>query len=133
MNKKIIVVGLIALGVAIKVIAGDKPPTETQGLKADVLQQNNLGAQLPALKDHDLRARFIRWAPGATITEHSHAERPGVVYVVKGGIIEYRNGERIEYKEGDSWIEDAETTHWAKNASMEEESVIFMVDLPPKE
>jgi len=47
--------------------------------------------------------------------------------------VEYRNGEKLEYSAGDTWIETADTVHWAKNPSSENKAVIFMVDLPPKE
>jgi len=128
-----VVIALVAAAIATSVLAGDKPPEKTQGLSVNVLHQNNLGAQIGAMQKYDIRSRYITFAPGAAIAEHSHAERPGMVYVIKGGIIEYRNGERNEYKAGDSWIETADTVHWAKNASDDEESIIFMVDLPPSE
>jgi len=117
---------------AAAVYAGNKPPTETKGLSADVMQQGNLGAQIGVMGDYDFRGRRITFAPGGEIVEHSHAERPGIVYVIKGSIIEVRNGVANTYNAGDSWIETADTTHWAKNASDSEEAVIFMVDLPPK-
>jgi len=128
-------VGAVVLAATITtlVYAAEKPPKKTTGLSVEVPHLNNLGPQIGAMKDYDFRGRFITFAPGAAIAEHSHAERPGIVYVIQGEIVEFRNGERIEYAAGDSWIEDAKTVHWAKNPSNDTEAVIFMVDMPPKE
>jgi len=132
MNLKHFAAPTLLLLVAAAAYAGSKPPTETKGLTADVMQQGNLGAQIGVMGNYDFRGRRITFAPGAEIVEHSHAERPGIVYVIKGSIIEYRNGVKNTYNAGDSWIETADTVHWAKNGSASEEAVIFMVDLPPK-
>ncbi len=122
----------ILLVVAATALAGNQAPTQTKGMTFDVVQQNNLGAQIAVMEGHDFRGRRITFAPGAEIVEHSHAERPGIVYVISGSVIEFRNGKKITYTAGDSWIETADTNHWAKNGSKTEEAVIFMVDLPPK-
>jgi len=122
---------LFTATLATLVIAADKPPEKSSGVSIDVPHLNNLGPQIGVMQDYNIRGRYITFAPDAAIAEHSHAERPGMVYVIKGEIWEYRNGKKIEYKAGDSWIETADTVHWAKNPSSENEAVIFMVDLPP--
>jgi len=105
------------------------PPTETQGLDAVVAHQNGLEAQIPAMSGFDFRGRKITLLPGAATVEHSHAERPGIVYVIEGKVNEYRNGEKREFAAGDTWIETADTVHWVQNPT-KNKAVIFMVDLP---
>ena len=104
-------------------------PTETKGVSVSPLQQNDLSAQVPNFKGHDLRARRITFAPGASFTKHNHAERPGLVYVESGKIVENRNGKSKKFKAGDTWIEKADTEHWLRNIS-DKDAVIIMVDLP---
>ena len=115
--------------------AGDlkhvKEPTETKGVSLTVLQQNALEAQIPAMKGYEIRARRITFEAGASFTKHNHAERPGVVYVEAGEIIENRNGKTRKFSAGDNWIEDAQTDHWLRNIS-DAPAVIIMVDLPPQ-
>jgi len=104
-------------------------PEKTSGLMPVVAHENALANQIPSMQGYNMRGRKITLAPGGATAEHSHAERPGIVYVIKGKVNEYRNGEKIEYSAGDTWIETADTVHWVENPS-DEPSVIFMVDLP---
>jgi quercetin dioxygenase-like cupin family protein len=106
------------------------PPTETQGVSVDVLEQNGLKKQIKVFKGYDLRARRITFAPGATFALHDHAERPGFVIVESGTIVEGRGEEALAFSAGQTWIEDAETKHWLRNVS-DQDAVIIMVDLPP--
>jgi len=128
-----IIIPVILTILSLGVYAGSKAPEKTHGLSPKVLHQNNLGAQIEVMKGYDVRARRISFAAGGATAEHSHASRPGIVYVEKGEIIEYRNGEKRTFKKGDTWIETADTNHWVKNASMSEEAAIIMIDLPAKE
>ncbi|KAG1650440.1 hypothetical protein GQR58_028022 [Nymphon striatum] len=92
-------------------------PTENAGINLEVLAQNDLEAQIPAFAGYDIRARKITFEPGAKLQTHSHAERPGFVYILEGEVVETRNGKPKVYKAGDVWIEDAETDHWLRNIS----------------
>jgi len=116
--------------ISVGVYANSKAPEKTHGLKPVVLHQNNLAAQIELMKGYDVRARRISFDAGGATAEHSHATRPGIVYVEKGEIIEYRNGKKRMFKQGDTWIETADTMHWVKNASETETAAIIMIDLP---
>ncbi|MGH1538978.1 MAG: cupin domain-containing protein [Arenicella sp.] len=128
-NKYLIAV--LSLTVAAAAYAGNatKAPEKSHGLSPEVAHQNSLEAQIPSMKGYDIRGRKITLLPGAATAEHSHAERPGIVYVMQGSVVEYRNGEKRKFTMGDTWIETADTVHWVKNP-MKEPAVIFMVDLP---
>ncbi len=107
--------------------AGTKPD-KTQGLDPTVLQQFEIGAQVPQAKGYELRARRIIVAPGGQVTEHSHADRPGVVYVLEGTLTEHRGLAARVVNAGDTWAEDAGTVHWFENISAKP-SVILAVDV----
>jgi len=124
---------VITTAMTVTAIAGNKAPEKTSGISAQVLHQNNLGPQIKVMQAHDFRARRLTLAPGGATAEHSHAQRPGIVYVEEGEIIEYRNGVKRSFKKGDTWIETADTVHWVKNPSKDKVGVIVMIDLPVKE
>ena len=85
-----------------------------------------------AVGDYDLRARVIGLEPGGAIHNHPHAGRPGIVRVTKGTIIEYRGEAKRTLAVGDTWYENADTTHWFRNPSTTEAAEIWVVDLVPK-
>ena len=62
-----------------------------------------------------LRMRLVTMAPGAVFGFHDHKDRPGMVYVIEGALIEHRGGVAREYKSGEAWPETKETAHWAEN------------------
>ena len=115
----------------IAAFAQTKPQT-TQGIDAVVLQQFPLAAQVPSMDGYELRGRRIVIAPKGTTLEHSHADRPGIVYVLEGSLSEYRHGKERVLKQGDTWSEDADTIHWIENRS-EKPAVIWAVDVVKKQ
>jgi len=126
-----------ALATTTALIAGNKlsklkAPTENQGITMEVLGSNELASQIPAFEGYEIRARKITFAPGATLMPHSHATRPGFVYILSGEVVESRNGTARTYKAGEMWIEDANTDHWMRNVS-NEPAVFIMVDTPVQE
>jgi quercetin dioxygenase-like cupin family protein len=114
---------------ASSVATGQNRPARTQGLEDARLQQFPLPTQISS--GYELRARRIVFAPGGTVVEHSHAERPGVVYVLEGSMIEHRGETARVVKAGDTWVEDANTVHWLENRG-DAPCVFLSVDLIKK-
>lgn len=85
-----------------------------------------------AVGDYDLRARVVGLEPGGAIHNHPHAGRPGIVRVTKGTLIEYRGETKRTLAVGDTWYENADTTHWFRNPSTTDAAEIWVVDLVPK-
>ncbi|MGH1487750.1 MAG: cupin domain-containing protein [Cellvibrionaceae bacterium] len=109
-------IGMLLIIVTAPTFAGNKQaPEKTHGISAETLQSNALGPQINAMQGYDFRSRRVTIEPGGATNEHSHAERPGIVYVEQGKIIEYRNGTKKTYKPGDTWVEKADTVHWVYN------------------
>jgi quercetin dioxygenase-like cupin family protein len=106
-------------------------PEKTQGLEVTPLELHALSAQIPAMKGYELRARRIVIEPGGTIAEHSHADRPGVVYILEGSMTEHRGDTARVVKSGDTWTEALDTVHWMENTSGKP-CVIIAVDLVVK-
>ena len=110
-------------------LAQEKKPTKTQGLEEARLEQFSLPPQVSS--GYELRARRIVFAPGGTVVEHAHADRPGVVYVLQGSMTEHRGASARLVKAGESWVEDAATVHWLENTS-DAPCVFVSVDLVRK-
>jgi len=131
-KKKQILLALTAVAVSVTAYAGVKAPEKTSGISAEVAHINGLEAQIPAMSGYQLRGRKLTILPGGGTVEHSHAERPGIVVVLSGEIVEVRNGKMQVFKEGDTWIEKSDTNHFVLNQS-DAPAVIWMVDMPIEE
>ena len=57
--------------------------------------------------------------PGGEVAWHSHADRPAIIYIVSGTILEYSSTCRVPivHRAGDVATETHVTSHWWKNRS----------------
>ena len=129
-GRSILFVGLLAGGAFIDsgAFAGECP---TDKMKADARQpvtlpavgvtDTTLGsidlAKEPAMiKDRELRFRKLTIEPGGVVPWHSHADRPALIYVAQGEIMEYASNcaAPIVHKTGDLRRETSGTSHWWK-------------------
>jgi len=113
------------------------PPFATSGenskpITIDQLQRFSLAEQMPNARTYDVRMRKIVVASGAKIAKHNHTQRAGMVYVISGEIVEYRNGKVTTLKSGDSLVEDFDTVHAYENKSSQD-CVLVAFDIPKSE
>ena len=87
----------------------------------------DLEKQPAHIKDRELRFRKMVIQPGGVVPWHSHEERPALIYIVSGTIVEYASNcaEPIMHKAGDIRPEVFGTSHWWKNLG--KETVILYV------
>lgn len=90
-------------------------PTETKGVTVTLLAAVDLGPEIPGVQGRQLRLRIVTFEPGGVLGVHSHKDRPGAAYVLKGTVMEHRGNVAKEYRAGDSWAEDRNVTHWLEN------------------
>ncbi|MGH7381074.1 MAG: cupin domain-containing protein [Candidatus Methylomirabilales bacterium] len=94
-------------------------PTETKGVTIAPLDAIDLGPEIPGAQGRQFRMRLVTFAPAGIFGLHSHkdpATRPGFFYVLSGTLISYMSGVPKEYRPGDFWAENIETTHhWVEN------------------
>jgi quercetin dioxygenase-like cupin family protein len=90
---------------------GPKAVTDT------VLSTIDLGAERIKADGYTFRIRRLVIQPGGIVPWHSHAERPALIYVVSGSIVEYssRCAVPIVHKAGEVSKEPAGTSHWWRN------------------
>lgn len=121
---------MLVVGATYLVAAGQKPE-KNQGMDEARLQQFPVAAHISTMPGYELRGRRIAMAPGGTAVEHSHADRPGFVYILEGSMTEHRGDVARVVKVGDSWHEDANTVHWMENTT-DKPCVFLAVDLVKK-
>ena len=102
-----------------KVVAGGQQ-NEGHGAKGvtdTVLSSIDLGGEKIAAKGYTFRLRRLVIQPGGIVPWHSHAERPAIIYVVSGTILEYssRCQVPVAHKAGEVSKEPVGTSHWWKN------------------
>jgi quercetin dioxygenase-like cupin family protein len=91
--------------------------TPAKGVTDTVVASIDLAKEPVALKDHLQRLRKLVIAPGGVVPWHSHADRPALIYIIEGEIVEYASNcsVPIVHKAGDVTAETQGTSHWWKN------------------
>ena len=123
-------ISILAVGGGLSTAVAQQAPTENKGMKAEALSGFALGKQgLDDLAQRQMRIRQITVEPGGVAAFHSHKDRPALTYVMKGSLIEHREGgpDRT-YKAGEVITESTDVNHWAENTSSEP-VILISVDL----
>jgi quercetin dioxygenase-like cupin family protein len=99
----------------------------------DVVRASTDLAKEPlALKGRTFRLRELQMKPGGIVPWHSHNERPAMIYIVSGEVMEYASScaVPIVHRAGDVAPEKFGTSHWWKNTGSTT-AVLISVDLFP--
>jgi quercetin dioxygenase-like cupin family protein len=88
---------------------------EPKGPVAKPLLNLDLAPEIDSTQGRVMRMQLTTYEPGASNKPHSHKDRPEVVYILSGKIIEHRGDVAQEYGPGDSFTADRNTTHWMEN------------------
>ena len=88
-----------------------------KGVTDTTLGAIDLAKEPAQIKDRQLRFRKLTIEPGGIVPWHSHGDRPAIIYVAEGEIIEYASNcaAPILHKAGDIRPETNPTSHWWKN------------------
>lgn len=120
----------------------DKRVADGQGQKmvtvaakdvTDVVRASTDLSREPAkIGGRQLRLRQLDVKPGGIVPWHSHDNRPAMIYIVSGEIVEYASNcaVPIVHKAGDVAPEKAGTSHWWENKG-DSPTVLISVDLFP--
>lgn len=102
-----------------KVDAYTTGPDKVTAATDTVLGQIDLADESIAANGRQFRMRRLEIQPGGEIAWHSHGDRPALIYVVEGEVIEFNSNcaQPIVHKAGEISIETHETSHWWKNNS----------------
>jgi quercetin dioxygenase-like cupin family protein len=88
-----------------------------KGVTDTVLGAIDLGKEPAKITDRQLRFRKLTIEPGGIVPWHSHDDRPAIIYVAEGEIVEYASNcaDPIVHKAGDIRPETHGTSHWWQN------------------
>jgi quercetin dioxygenase-like cupin family protein len=92
----------------------------------------DLAKQAVALPGHLFRLRELEVKSGGVVPWHSHDERPAMIYIVSGEIVEYASNcaVPIVHRAGDVAAEAKGTSHWWLNRG-KATSKLISVDIFP--
>lgn len=131
--KRLALVGLTAAAFAIgtTAMAGECPanqrvadgkgqqpgPTAPKDVTDKIIAMTDLTKEQLGIKDRLFRARQLEIKPRGIVPWHSHADRPAMIYVVSGEIVEYAStcAVPIVHRAGEVTAERAPTSHWWQN------------------
>jgi quercetin dioxygenase-like cupin family protein len=103
-------------------------PTESKGMSGRALALIELKGEIEGMENRQLRSREVTLEPGGRIAAHSHAGRPTLEYVLRGRVIEIRNGVEIPHGPGEMVVATHDVTHWWENRGTET-VVLIPVDI----
>ena len=112
---------------------GQKPgPMTPKGVKDVVRATTDLSKEPLALNGRLFRLRQLDIEPGGIVPWHSHNERPAMIYVVSGEVVEYASNcsVPIVHKAGDVAPEKNGISHWWQNTG-KRPAVLISVDVFP--
>jgi len=137
------VLGALSMGVGVANAGGcpaDKTVTagagqpmsdaKAAGVTDTVIASTDLAKEPVGIQDRLFRLRKLVVEPGGVVPWHSHGDRPAIIYIISGEIIEYAStcSVPIVHKAGDSTPETHTTSHWWKNVGTEP-AVLLSADL----
>ena len=145
--RRVLTVAIVgALGMAGAAFAGECPadkqvadgkgqamgPTMPSGVSDVVRASTDLAREPLALQGRQFRLRQLEMQPGGLVPWHSHNDRPAMIYVVAGEVVEYSSScaVPITHRSGDVAPEKNGTSHWWKNTG-QTKAVLISVDLFP--
>ena len=100
------------------------------GVTDNVVVFTDLAKEPVNIGDRLFRLRKLVIQPGGVVPWHSHADRPAIITILSGEIIEYASdcSVLIVHKAGESTTETHATAHWWKNTG-KEPCVLISADL----
>ena len=91
--------------------------TPAKGVTDTTLGAIDLANESIGAKDRQLRFRKLTIAPGGIVPWHSHDDRPALIFIAEGEIIEYVSNCAVPilHKQGEIRPETKGTSHWWEN------------------
>src|SRR5450631_4247753 len=80
---------------------------EPKGPVAKPLLNLDLAPEMDTVQGRVMRMQLTTYEPGAANKPHSHKDRPEVVYILSGKVIEHRGDVAKEYGPGDTFTPTA--------------------------
>ena len=107
-------------------------PSAPVGVTDVVRASTDLSMEPAAIEGRQFRLRQLDMQPGGIVPWHSHNERPAMISIVSGEVVEYASScaVPIVHRAGDVAPEKNGTSHWWKNVGSTP-ALLISVDLFP--
>ena len=107
-------------------------PSQPKDVTDVVRASTDLAKEPSKIAGRQFRLRELQMQPGGIVPWHSHDNRPAMIYIVSGEVVEYASNcaVPIVHKAGDIAPEKNGTSHWWKNTGTAT-AVLISVDLFP--
>jgi len=114
----------------VKANAREPATFAAKGVTDTTLGAIDLAKEPAQIKDRQLRFRKLTIEPGGIVPWHSHGDRPAIIYIAEGEIVEYAStcAVPIVHKAGEIRPETNPTSHWWKNLG-DKTVVLFVGDV----
>ena len=92
-------------------------PTQPKDVTDVVRATTDLSKEPAHIDGRQFRLRQLEMKPGGIVPWHSHDNRPAMIYIVSGEVVEYASNcaVPIVHKAGETRKETNGTSHWWKN------------------
>jgi len=109
-----------------------KNGTPSKAVTDTVIASIDVAKEPAAIQGRLLRLRRLVIKPGGVVPWHEHADRPAVIYIVQGEIVEYSStcAVPIVHRAGEATAETHATAHWWKNTG-KQTVILLSADLFP--
>ena len=109
-----------------------KSDAPASGVTDNVLTSIDLAKEPAAIRGRLFRLRQLVVQPGGVVPWHSHHDRPAIIFIVSGEIVEYASSCKVPivHKTGDVTAETHATAHWWRNES-DQPAILLSADLFP--
>ena len=108
-----------------------KPVSQAaKGVTDTVLGAIDLEKEPANIKGRQLRFRKLTIEPGGVVPWHSHGDRPAIIYIAQGEIVEYASNCEVPivHKAGETRPETHGTSHWWQNLG-KKTVILFVGDI----
>ena len=101
-----------------------------KGVTDTTLAAIDLEKEPANIRERQLRFRKLTIEPGGIVPWHSHGDRPAIIYIAEGQIVEYASNcaVPIVHNAGDTRPETSGTAHWWQNHG-DKTVVLFVGDV----
>jgi quercetin dioxygenase-like cupin family protein len=118
----------IAFGAGFAVGQGTAPAAN-KGLTAVEVGALDMAGQLPNLDGRKMRVRRLTFEPSGATAQHSHANGPGVGYIVQGSLTLHEdNKPDVTRGAGELNIDGKDVNHWVENKDSTP-AIVIAIDL----
>ena len=114
----------VLLGVALLIGAGwamgqSEPPDKARGVSRKDLTSISLAGEIDGMSGRVLKQHRTTIEPGGAIPLHDHVDRPEIIFVFAGRLVDHQGSDSKEYSAGESYAVGKSTRHWLENKGAE--------------